>query len=71
MGFYVSLDEVEESTLELAGYIKVAEDDLHIVYRHFGEDIIVLKDDPFIIVDDVNDAAIFGFNVIPMPPEDC
>ena len=70
MGFYVNLDGVPDGKLLLAGYILVDEDEQFWVYRHFGEDIVVDKSDPFIVVDDINDAAILGSDIIPMPPKD-
>jgi hypothetical protein len=70
MGFYVNLDGVQDGQLLLAGYVLVDENEQFRVYRHFGEDIIVDKSDPFIVVDDINDAAILGSDIVPMPPKD-
>lgn len=70
MGFYVNLDGVSDGQLALAGYILVDEDDGYWIYRHYGEDVIVDKADPFIVVDDINDATILGSDIIPMPPKD-
>lgn len=70
MGFYVNLDGVQDGQLLLAGYVLIDENDQFRVYRHFGEDIIVDRSDPFIVVDDINDAAILGSDIIPMPPKD-
>jgi hypothetical protein len=70
MGFYVNLDGVADGQLLLAGYVLVDENEQFRVYRHFGEDIIVDKSDPFIVVDDINDAAILGSEIVPMPPKD-
>lgn len=68
MGFYVSLDGVDEGTLLLAGFVLVDENEAFKVYRHYGEDVIVDKTDPFVIVEDINDATILGSEIIPMPP---
>jgi hypothetical protein len=69
VGFYVSLNGVDDDTLSFCGYVKIAEDDDHVIYRHFGDDVIVIKSDPFLIVDDINDAALLGSDIIPMPPD--
>lgn len=71
MGVYVALDNVSDETLLLCGYVKIDENEDHLIYRHFGEDIVVFKDDPFLIVEDINDAAILGSEIIPLPPKDC
>ena len=71
--FYVSLDGVGDDDLLMCGYVKVTENENFRVYRHYGEDIIVYNNDPFIYVDDINDANILGFGkkMIPAPPKDC
>lgn len=69
MGFYVSLDGVDDATLLLAGFVLVDEDEAFRVYRYYGEDVVVDKSDPFVIVEDINDAATLGSEIIPMPPE--
>jgi hypothetical protein len=69
MGFYVRLDEIDDELLQLAGFVRIAENEKFIIYSHFGDDVIVNKHDPFVIVDDVNDAAMLGSDIIPMPPE--
>ena len=70
MGFYVNLKDADDGHLLLAGYVLIDENDQYWVYRHFGDDIIVDKSDPFIVVDDINDAAILGSDIVPMPPKD-
>lgn len=69
MGFYVNLENVNDLQLSLAGFVLVSENDDFRVFRHFGEDVIVDKSDPFVIVDDINDAAVLGSEIVPMPPE--
>jgi len=41
-------------------------DDLKI-YNHFGDEMIVDKADPFLLVDDINDAVALGSEVIALP----
>ncbi|WP_338241545.1 hypothetical protein [Aurantiacibacter hainanensis] len=69
MGFYVSLDGVDDGTLLLAGFVLIEEGEAYKIYRHYGEDVIVDKDDPFVVVEDINDAAVLGSEIIPIPPE--
>lgn len=68
MGYYVSLDNVDDLTLSIVGFVLIDENEAYWLYRYQGEDVLVDKDDPFVIVDDINDAAILGFEIIPMPP---
>lgn len=63
MRVYVSLDGVTEGQLEFLGYILLAEDEEFKVYYHQGEEVIVDKNDPFIYVDDLNDASLFGAQI--------
>lgn len=69
MGYYVRLDDTDDDTLLMAGFVLVEENDDIRVFRHFGDDVIVDKSDPFVVVDDINDAAVLGTELIPMPPE--
>ena len=57
---YVSLDGVTEDQLAFLGYILLDENKEFKIYYHLGEELIVDKSDPFIYVDDLNDAALFG-----------
>lgn len=69
MGFYVRLDDVDDHTLLIAGFVVVDENDDFRVLSHYGEHVIVDKSDPFVVVDDINDAAVLGSDIIPMPPK--
>lgn len=69
MAFYVSLDGVDEDTLSIVGFVLIDENEATKLYRYCGEDILVDKSDPFVYVDDLNDAAILGSEIIPMPPK--
>lgn len=69
MEVYVRLDNVEPSALLLAGFVLTEQNEAFRIYRHRGEDVIVQKDDPFVIVDDINYAATLGYEVIPLPIE--
>jgi hypothetical protein len=68
--FYVSLDGVSEETLEMLGYYKLDESDQFAVYYHKGEEIIVEKADPFIYIDDINDAPYFGSEIVSVTREE-
>ncbi|MEM7689678.1 MAG: hypothetical protein AAF291_11720 [Pseudomonadota bacterium] len=70
MGFYVNLEDVNDLQLAIAGFVLVSDNEQFRVYRHLGEDVIVDKSDPFVVVDDINDAAVLGSEIVPMPPED-
>lgn len=63
MRVYVSLDGVSEEQLQFLGYILISENDEFRVYYHLGEEVIVEKADPFIYVEDLNDAALFGSEI--------
>lgn len=61
---YVSLDGVSEETLNFLGYYCIGENEEFKIYYHKGEEIIVDKSKPYILVDDLNDAKLFGNEVI-------
>ncbi len=69
MGFYVNLQNVDDGQLLVAGFVLIGENDHFRIYRHYGEDVIVDKSDPFVIVEDINDAAVLGSDIVPMPPK--
>ena len=64
MRAYVSLDRISDEQLEFLGYILITENELFKLYLHKGEEIIVDKSDPFIMVDDLNDAALMGSEIL-------
>lgn len=58
MRYYVSIAGVPDEFLEFLGYIKVEEDEELKVYRRHGDLMIVKKANPYLYVDDLNDARI-------------
>lgn len=55
--WYVNIAHLDEDQLSFFGYVKADENDEFAVYQHHtGESHIVRKSDPFIYVDDLNDA---------------
>lgn len=64
MKFHVSLEDVSDETLEFLGYILIEEDERFRLYVHKGDQILVDKEDPFLMVDDLNDAALLGSEII-------
>lgn len=73
MRHHVSIAHVSEETLDFLGYFLIAEDDDHKLYHCKGEHIIVAKDDPYLYVEDWNDAELLKGDVMSVPdtPEDC
>lgn len=67
MLYYVSIKNVSDEQLKFLGYILVSEDADTRLYRHFGEDILVDRADPFIYVDDLNDAILLGGETVTVP----
>jgi hypothetical protein len=70
MRHYVSVSGVSDETLEFVGYVLVSEDADTKIYSHFGEEVIVDKEDPFIYVDDINDLPFMKGDVIIVPVGD-
>ena len=68
MAVYVRLDDVDAETLSVVGFVLIDENEAYWVYRYLGEDVVVDKADPFAYVDDINDAAILGSELVPVPP---
>jgi hypothetical protein len=64
---YVSIKNVSEEVLSVLGYTLVHETDDTKIYNHFGDEHIVDKSDPFLMMDDVNDAIHLGSEVIRLP----
>ena len=58
MRYYVSIANVTDETLQFLGYVLVAEDDNTKLSSHFGDELLVDKEDPFLLVDDVNDVQL-------------
>jgi hypothetical protein len=64
---YVSIKDVSDELLGVLGYVLVHETDDLKIYNHFGDEMIVDKADPFLLVDDINDAVALGSEVIALP----
>ena len=68
--FYVYVGGVPDEFLEFLGYVRVEETDEFKVYLHHGEPIIVEKSNPYLYVDDLNDARILkDRNMMEIPAE--
>ena len=73
MRHYVSIAGVDDEFLSFLGYVVVFEDEHTKIYLHHGDETVVDKDDPFLLLDDVNDASIIrerrrsGVEVISIP----
>lgn len=65
--YYVSVAHISDEFLGLLGYVLIHESAEFKIYSHFGDEVIVDKADPFILVDDVNDAVAMGSEVIAVP----
>lgn len=71
MRYYVSIAGVTDEFLEFLGYICVEETDEFKVYLRHGDLMPVQKANPFLYVDDLNDARILrGQNMMAIPPKD-
>jgi hypothetical protein len=67
---YVQIPNVSDEFLEFLGYVKVEENDEFKGYVRHGEPIIVKKTNPYLYVDDLNDARILkDRNVMEIPSE--
>jgi hypothetical protein len=71
MRYYVSIADVPDKFLEFLGYLLVAETEEFKVYLRHGDLMPVKKGNPYLYVDDLNDARILqGHNLMAIPPED-
>lgn len=73
MRYYVSIAGVPDEFLEFLGYVSVpgAETDELKAYRRHGDVMVVKKANPFLYVDDLNDARILkSRNIMEIPAED-
>jgi hypothetical protein len=62
---------VSDEVLEFLGYVKIDENDEFKAYVRHGEPILVKKANPYLYVDDLNDARILkDRNVMEIPPDD-
>ena len=69
--FFVSIAGVSDEFLEFLGYVKVAENDEFKVYLRHGERMVVKTANPYLFVDDLNDARILkDRNMMEIPAED-
>lgn len=66
---YVSIKDVSDETLGFLGYRLVHETPTLKIYNHFGDEHMVDKDDPFLMLDDINDAAALGSEVFLLPED--
>jgi hypothetical protein len=68
---YVQIPNVSDEFLEFLGYVKVEESEEFKGYLRHGEPIVVKKANPYLFVDDLNDARILkDRNVMEIPPEE-
>lgn len=71
MRYYVSIADVSDEFLEFLGYVLREETDEFKVYSRHGELMVVQKTNPFLYVDDLNDARILkGRNMMAIPADD-
>ena len=73
--FYVRLDDITDAQLSFLGYTCVAEEGSFKMYRdHRAEEYIVDTSNPYIYVDDVNDAIAIvnitgSLDIVSAPPK--
>jgi hypothetical protein len=69
--FYVSIAGVPDEFLEFLGYVRIEETDEFKVYLRHGELVVVKKTNPYLYVDDLNDARILkDRNMMEIPAVD-
>ena len=67
---FVQIPNVSDEFLEFLGYVKVDENEEFKAYVRHGEVIVVKKANPYLYVDDLNDARILkDRNVMEIPPD--
>ena len=63
--FYVSLDDISDDKLSFLGYSLIREDGEFKLYQDYkGDEYLIRKEDPFIYVDDVNDALYLNASIV-------
>ncbi len=68
---FVQIPNVPDEFLEFLGYLKVEETEEFKVYVRHGDPIVVQKANPYLYVDDLNDARILkDRNMMEIPPDD-
>ena len=68
--FYVSSEGVDETKLSFLGYTLIRQDDEFWLYQDYaGDEYIVRKSDPYMYVDDVNDALYINATRLMNVPE--
>lgn len=68
---FVQIPNVSDEFLEFLGYLKIQETEEFKVYLRHGDPIVVQKTNPYLYVDDLNDARILkDRNMMEIPPED-
>lgn len=68
---FVQIPNVPDEFLEFLGYLKVEETDEFKVYVRHGDAIVVQKANPYLYVDDLNDARILkDRNMMEIPADD-
>lgn len=71
MRYFVRIRGVPDEFLSILGYEMVKETDEFKVYLHKGELAVVKKADPFLYVDDLNDARILkSQDLMVIPPKE-
>jgi hypothetical protein len=59
--WFVNITHVSASDLEFLGFTKTHENDEFIEYSHYtGDTHIVRKSNPYLFVNDINDAIVLG-----------
>lgn len=73
--FYVRIDGISDEELAFLGYTVIVDDQQFKLYRDYrGDEYIVDQSNPYILVDDANDAMILSARaqhpvIIPAPPK--
>ena len=63
--FYVALDDISDEQLAFLGYTLIKDSEKFKIYNDYsGDNHIVYKANPFIYVDDVNDALYLNASVV-------
>lgn len=70
--WFVRIDHLTDRQLENFGYYCVEEDAEFKLYQdgYAGSTQVVLKENPYLLVDDINDARQMGIDMVSAPGED-
>jgi hypothetical protein len=67
--FYVAIKDIDDDKLSFLGYTLIRSNSEFKFYRDYaGNDHIVLKSDPHMFVDDINDAIYINSNIVIIAP---